>query len=124
MVPKLTKTSLSLTDFVRGEREPNTLTINIKGEDTTWEYKNLTWYEKNKCVSKATIIGQNENGEASLSFDLATYYLEALQTMLVGAPIPITINTLKELDSDIGDRLISIVPAPMGGEGVEEVKKA
>lgn len=122
MTTKINKTNLSIDHYLRTEDNPHTLTLEIDGEQTTWNYNDLSFYEKQKCISKATVISQVE-GEYTYNFDLAIYYTEALSRMLVAAPIPITTTTLQNLKASIGDRLISIVPAPLEGGSTEAIKK-
>lgn len=120
---KVNKSELPIDAFFVQDDEVETHTLSYKGTDTVWVMKRMTWFEKNKCVTKATLITPNlETGEMIFGFDLATYYLESLLVMLVEAPIPISMQTLKKLDESIGGRLQGFVPAPLETP-VEDVAK-
>lgn len=119
---KLNKSNVSIDKFLRGD-STDSLTIEIDGEEATFEYINLSWYEKQQCISKATVITPNEKGETSFIFDVSTYYTEALLKMITVAPFPITLQVLQNLKSEIGDKLMSIVPMPLDNSQREAVKK-
>lgn len=124
MERRLTASNLGLADLIEDENSaPYSITINVKGEETLWEYRELSWYEKNKCVTKATTFTIGENGETLLGFDVSAYYLESLNLMLVSGPIPITPNTLKKLKGEVGQALQSIVPAPLSSPEVVDAAK-
>lgn len=119
---KINKTALSIDAFLRADEDTEELTITIDGVETKWEYRQLSWYEKNKCVSKATLIIPSDTGP-TFGFDLATYYAEALTMMLVSAPIPISPTTLRTIKDSIGTVLQGIVPAPLDDSLGETTKK-
>lgn len=122
MATKVNKTTLDISQFLREDEDTETLTITIKDVETKWEYRQLSWYEKNQCVSKATTIIPSETGP-TFGFDIATYYTEALQRMLVSAPIPITPVTLRSLKDEVGSILQTIVPQPLDESAGEATKK-
>ena len=123
MANKINKSNVPIDRFLRSDAEPNVLTFEIDGQETTWEYRDLSWYEKNQCIAKATVIIPDKDGNTTFSFDPAIYYSEALLKMITAAPLPITPQSIQNLRSEIGDRLVSIVPVPLDGGNRDEIKK-
>lgn len=122
MTTRITKTKVNLEDMLI-DNKYNELTIMIKDEPTLWEWRRMSWQEKNKCVAKATLINTSPDGQATFGFDLATYYTEALKIMIGAAPFPITTTTLATMNEEIGDQLVAIIPIPLGDTGGDVAKK-
>ncbi len=123
MATRLTKTEVPLEDMLNNDEDVEHLTIMIKDKPTLWEYRKMSWQEKQKCVSKATLIIPDSNGGMTFGFDIAAYYTEALKTMIVAAPFPITPTTLAKMDNSIGDQLVAIIPVPLGNIDAGEATK-
>jgi len=101
-------------------REEHSLEIVHAGQRWLFKYKDLSWGEKNQCIDEA----QQWDTETGFKFSVTKYYAAALTKMLTSAPIkPITETTLNQLDRQIGEKLIAIVPQPVEAV-VEDVKKA
>ena len=101
-------------------REEHSLEIVHAGQRWVFKYKDLSWGQKNECIDEA----QQWDTDAGFKFSVTKYYAAALTKMLTSAPIkPITETTLNQLDRQIGEKLIAIVPQPVE-PAVEDVKKA
>jgi len=101
-------------------REEHSLEIVHAGQRWLFKYKDLSWGQKNECIDEA----QQWDTDAGFKFSVTKYYAAALTKMLTSGPIkPITETTLNQLDRQIGEKLIAIVPQPVEA-AVEDVKKA
>jgi len=95
------------------------LELNYKGQKWTFQYRDMTWGEKNECIDAAQIWEQGD-----FRFSISKYYVMALQRMLIRSPVrPITETTLMKLNREIGEALQSIVPNPVEQGEVEAIKK-
>ena len=101
-------------------REEHSLEIIHAGQRWVFKYKDLSWGQKNECID----LAQQWDTDAGFKFSVTKYYAAALTKMLTSGPIkPITETTLNQLDRQIGEKLIAIVPQPVEA-AVEDVKKA
>jgi len=98
----------------------HSLELHHQGKKWTFYYREMTWGEKSECIDAAQIWSDGD-----FKFSIFRYYAMALQKMLVRSPIrPISETTLRKLSREIGEALISIVPAPVEESEVQAIKKA
>ena len=96
------------------------LELRHQGKKWTFYYRDMTWGEKSECIDAAQVWGDGD-----FKFSIFRYYAMALQKMLVRSPVrPISETTLRRLSREIGEALISIVPAPVEESEVQAIKKA
>jgi len=97
----------------------HTLEVQHKGKKWSFEYRDLNWSEKYKCIDSA-----QDWQEGEFKFSLSKYYLNALETMIIESPIrPFTATTIGNLDTSVVAQLIAVVPPP-SDEVASTIKKA
>jgi len=85
--------------------------VYLDGGSYTFKYKDLSWKDRMGLGSRHAKIS-NEDG---ISFDMSSYYLNALMIMLDQSTFPnLSVTTLQALDASVLDQLTSIVPPPWG----------
>ena len=80
--------------------------IEWEGKPAKVVLKRLTWGEANeiirKCIGKVKIVG---NEPSSVSFDIVLWKEELLLKSLVEAPFPITMEGIRGLPAELGEKL-------------------
>lgn len=121
---------VALGDIMSSSEPEQTLEITVTDRKPfTIRYRAMSWLDKSACVSKATELFLNDDGEPQSMFHIDIYLREALKKMLVDFPFPISDKVLNQLTPEIGVQLQEIIPAPLGesdanlAEGSEKPSK-
>ena len=116
--------AFSAWDLFADVETQNTKTVNFKGHQIEFKYRNLTWGEKSKILDASYIA---ENGV--LRFSAPNYILMCITSMVTDSPIhqdpTMLFNelTISKLDPAVIEQLAEICPATSVAEEMDEVKK-
>lgn len=93
-------------------QEIHKVEIPYKGKMWKIEYVDLTWKQKNDCITSAhklQVSGTKKKPIQSVRLDPGEYNLSYLMKALKKAPFPITMGSFMKMDDAFGDLLVDAV---------------
>ena len=120
------------TDFTELFKATGTNELSFRHNGKRWRftYKNMTWQEhfdlvQQYWVTKTVIDADTGKAVEEPFFDAARYYEDAFMVAIIDGPgrQAITRQMLRQLDSEIIQKLVNCVPGPSLTSSLVEIKK-